>query len=115
MQTGLSTYLRSLATSYISTAPSAFSRPGQPETRQRPRRKRRFYGKPSLMPIGPRSKAKAALAGARIDRQFPSLRVKQMPPNGETGYNLTVFTIRFHDFRYAHRLSLRGQISRRCG
>ena len=59
-QAGESKYLRSLGTSNISTAPSAFSRPGQPETRQRPRQKRRGCGKPSLMPIGTPSNAMAA-------------------------------------------------------
>ena len=41
-------------------SPSAFSRPGQPETRQQPRQKRRGSGKPSLMPVGTPSNSMAA-------------------------------------------------------
>ena len=47
-------------TSSISTATSGLSRPGQPETRQRARQKRRFSAKPSLIPIGTPSNAMAA-------------------------------------------------------
>ena len=59
-QAGESKYLRSLGTSNISTAPSGFSRPRQPETRQWPRRKLRFFGRPSPIPIGTPSNAMAA-------------------------------------------------------
>ena len=57
---GVSKHLRSLGTNNISTAPSVFSRPGQTETRERPRQKRRFFGRPSPMPIGTPSNAMAA-------------------------------------------------------
>ena len=43
---------RRSGTRNISTTPGAFSRSRQRETWERPRQKRRFFGKPSLMPIG---------------------------------------------------------------
>ena len=75
---GQSKYLQSLGTSNISTAPSAFSRPGQPETRQRERQKRRPSGKPSPMPIGTPSNAMAGSTTLHYQRAEPSpLRRRQ--------------------------------------
>ena len=85
-------------TGTISTAPSAFSRPGRPETRQRPHQKQRGCGKPSLMAIGTPSHAMAASTRSwtrstrrarkrrsrpeQNDRRFSPPGVKDVPSYG---------------------------------
>ena len=118
-------------TSNISTAPSAFSRPGQPETRQRPRQKRRFLRKPSPMPMGTPSNAMAASmpSWTRPTRR----RRKRRPRPEQDGSTISASGGQARGAREAQfeshcqiapancadtpciSASLRGQSPRRCG
>ena len=114
-------------TGTISTAPSAFFRPGQPETGERPRQKRRFSARPSNAMTAAVSSwrrstngsRKTGLQPLRNDRRFAPPGVKDVASYGWTTYKRGVAHEVAHiggaRFWQLQICTIRGQSPRRCG